>query len=115
MATLEEVKKEAGMLLGIVAEQDSLRAEDDSLLNRTYNQIYDELDNEGIAEWSQSGEIPDRVMPHVAALMAFSAAPKKSISEPKYNRILALRNVAKPEIRRLIIPKTQSVQKPVDY
>lgn len=115
MATLEQVRKEAGMILGIVSELDALRAEHDSMFERAYSQVYDELDNEGIAEWSSSGEVPDRVVPHVAALMAFNGISKIPLSSERYARVLALRNVAKPEIRRLIIPRTKSVEKPVDY
>jgi hypothetical protein len=115
MADLEAVRKRAGMLLGIVAEPDSLRAEDDSLLSRIYDEVYDSLDREGLAEWSKLGSVPDAVVPHIAAIMAFDAAVPKKISGEQFNRILALRNVARPEIRRLMIPDYESVEPVVDY
>ena len=115
MADLEAVRKRAGMILGIVSEVDSLRAEDDALFTRIYSEVYDSLDRENLAEWSKLGEIPDEVVPHVAALMAFDATVPKKISGEQFNRILALRNAARPEIRRLMIPDYESLERPVDY
>jgi hypothetical protein len=115
MADLEAVRKRAGMILGIVSEVDALRAEDDDLLTRIYDEVYDSLDREGLAEWSKLGSVPDSVVPHVAAMMAFDAATLKKTSGEQFNRILALRNVARPEIRRLVIPDYQSVEPIVDY
>lgn len=115
MATLEETKHKAGRLLGIVSMNRALKPEDDALLTESYAQVFDDLDEEGIASWPQDGEIPDRCMPHVAALMAFNVVTDKATSPERRAEILALRNVAKPEIRRQVTPASESADEAVDY
>jgi len=115
MADIQAVRKRAGMLLGIVSQPESLRAEHDALFVEIYDEVYDDLDREGLAEWSKAGAVPDSVAPHVAALMAFSAAVPLKISGEQFNRVLALRNVAKPEIRKIVLPDFESLERPVDY
>jgi hypothetical protein len=108
MATTEAMKHKAGRLLGFTSWGRALSADDDALLTESYVQVYDDLEEEGIAVWPYTGEIPDRCMPHVAALVAFNVTADKSVSPERYNTILTLRNVAKPEIRRLVTPAYES-------
>lgn len=115
MATLEDTKHKAGRLLGITAYGRALRADDDLLLAESYRQVYDSLDREGIAIWPENGAIPDRCMPHVAALMAFNVATDKAVSAETYSQVLALQNIAKAGIRRETTPKYESYTRAKDY
>jgi hypothetical protein len=115
MATIEAMKHKAGRLLGFTRYGQALNADDDALLTESYAQVYDDLDEEGIATWPSDGDIPDRVMPHVAALVAFNVTADKSVSAERYGAILALRNAAKPEIRRMVTPAYESYGNATDY
>jgi hypothetical protein len=115
MATIEAMKHKAGRLLGFTSWGRGLAADDDALLTESYAQIYDDLDEEGIATWPSTAEIPDRCMPHVAALVAFNVTADKSVSPERYSTILALRNVAKPEIRRMVTPAFEADDMAEDY
>lgn len=115
MATIEDVRHKAGRLLGIVRFGQALKADDDGLLTECYAQVYAKLKNEGIAVWASGGPVPDEAAPHVAALMAFNACDDKSVSTSRYNRILARRNVAMPEIRAATQPAYESLDEPEDF
>jgi hypothetical protein len=115
MATREEVRHKAGRMLGIVRFGQSLRTEDDSLLSESYTQVYDTLKNKGLAIWASTADLPDRVVPHVGALVAFNVADDKATSTERYNRIVSKRNVAMREIRSLVTPSHESLDKTVDY
>jgi hypothetical protein len=115
MATLAETRHKAGRILRIVRYGQALNADDDALLTEAYAQVYAQLKTEGIAVWASTGGVPDSVMPHVAALMAFSVTADKGVPADVYARTLALRNVATPEIRRLTKPMHESLDEPTDY
>jgi hypothetical protein len=115
MATVAETKHKAGRMLGVVRMLQALKAEHDALLQEAYDQAYADLDEEGYATWASTGEVPDAVMPHLAALMAFSVCTDLGVSAERYQAILAQRNVAMPNIRRLTTPAHESVDEPTDY
>lgn len=115
MATIEEVRHKAGRLLGVTRFGQALRAEDDQLLAEAYTQVYDELKDEGLDIWAPSGVVPDKIAPHLAALMAFNVVDDKGVSAERYSRILNQRNIAKPEIRKYATPPYESVDEPADY
>ena len=115
MATVAETKHKAGRMLGIARFGQSLKSEHDLLLQESYEQIYDDLDEEGLAIWASTGEVPERVVKHVAALIAFDVADDLGVAGDRYTRILAKRNVAMPEIRRLTTPAHESVEEETDY
>jgi hypothetical protein len=115
MATVDETKHKAGRMLGVVRFGQSLNSAHDLLLQEAYEQVYDDLAEEGQAIWASTGDVPRRVMPHVAALMAFSVTTDVGVSGDRYAAILAQRNVAKPEIRRLTTAAHETVNEPADY
>lgn len=115
MPTLEELRNEAGQLLGLTREGQSLAADHDAMLVKAYERAYDSLSNEGIAPWAEDGEVPARVLNHVAAIMAFDCSTKVSLSEARYNRILSLRNIARPEIRKEMASPYESYTEADDY
>jgi hypothetical protein len=115
MATVSETKHKAGRMLGVVRMNQALKPDHDALLEEAYGQVYDDLKEEGHAIWASTGTIPDSCMPHVAALMAFSVTTDVGVSGERYAAILAQRNVAKPEIRRLVTAAHETVNEPTDY
>ena len=102
-------------MLGIVKKPESLRSEHDTILTEAYDQEYAALKKEGLAIWASSGTVPDAVMPHLAALMAFQVADDLGISNDRYNRILSRRNVAMPEIRAYVTPEYEYTDDPTDF
>lgn len=115
MATVAETKHKAGRMLGVVRMLQSLKPDHDALLQEAYTQAYADLKEEGYATWTSTGAVPDPVMPHLAALMAFSCTTDIGVSGERYAAILANRNVAKPEIKRLVTAAHETVEEPTDY
>jgi hypothetical protein len=115
MATLAEVRHIAGELMGIVPYGRAMNAQDDLLLAEVYGQVYAELKSEGIAVWAAANDVPNEVAHHVGALMAFYAAPRKSVDAERYSLISAHRSVAKPEIRRYTTPQYETMSDPVGF
>lgn len=115
MATVAETKHKAGRLLACVRAGQSLRPEDDTLLQEAYLQVYGDLKTSGDATWASTAELPNEVMPHVAAWMAFLLIPDKGIAGERKALILDLYGIAKPEIKRLVTPAHETVEEPTDY
>ena len=115
MATVAETKHKAGRILGIVKQPESLRSEHDTILTEAYDAVYAQLKEEALAIWSSAGTVPNRVMEHVAALMAFNVADDLGVPNARYQRILARRNVALPNIRKFVTPTHESLEDPEDF
>jgi hypothetical protein len=115
MATVAETKHKAGRMLGVVRMNQALKPEHEAMLAEAYTQAYADLKEEGYATWASTGTVPDAVMPHLAALMAFACATDVGVSGERYTAILAQRNVAKPEIKRLVTAAHESITEPTDY
>ena len=86
-------------------------------LDQAYDYVYADLKDEQLTIWaSASGAtIPDGVAPHVAALMAFDATSDIGVSEERYQRILVKRNIAKPNIRKIVTPIYESLDEQTDF
>lgn len=84
-------------------------------LDTAYDQVYDELEQDGLTIWPKAGPIVDRVMAHLAALMAFNCVPSVPVSDERYRMILDKRNIAKPQIRRAVTKNYTSPDDVHDY
>ncbi len=101
--------------MGIVPYGRSLGAQDDLLLAEVYGQVYAELRSEGIAVWASGNDVPNELAHHMGAIMAYYAAPRKSVPADRYSLIASHAFAAKPEIRRFTTPPYETMSDPVDY
>lgn len=107
------VIKRAGNLLGILRIGQALPADKNLRLEQAYDEVYDQLNSENIAIWD--AEVPDRVVPHVVALMALNACDDVGVSPARYQRIVGKANVALREIRKQAQPEYVSNDDPEDF
>jgi len=114
MATVAEVKYSALELLG-VAQNDVLSTSQDARLTKSYNKVYSELNETGLATWAVAGVIPDEIAAHVEALMAYEASNAYFVDDIRYSRVLRLESKARREIRRLTVPDYESLDEPRDF
>ena len=102
MATAEQIRNRAAVMLGILAEEGetlpSYRAAD---LDKSYTEVYASLDTKGIAVWDSDEDVPDEYTPHVVTLVARGRVDDYSVSNDRYSRIVAAAREAKLEIREL--------------
>ena len=113
--TLDEVKFAALELLGVSQEGVSMTANHSTRMGRSYNKVFAELKETGLATWVAAGPVPDSVTEHVEALMAYEAKDAFYVSEKRHARIVAKERVARRELRRLTIPDYESLDEPVDF
>lgn len=115
MATKAEVKQSSLELLGVVEIGQSAESQHDTRIGKAYTQVYDDLKDEGLAIWATAGTIPDKIAPHLEALMAYNAMDSYAVSDARAQRITARVAVAKREIRGLITPDYESLEEPDNY
>ena len=114
--TLDEVKFAALELLGIQQGEDvAMTANHSTRMGRSYDKVYAELKDMGLATWVSAGPIPDKVADHVEALMAMEASSAFYVSDGRFARIAAKASQAKREIARLVTPDYESMDEPVDF
>lgn len=82
-------------------------------MEQSIDEVYEDLKAEGITTWTKQGDIPDSVVPHVAALAAFNRA--EDISQERYQRVAGMAGRAKREIRRIVTPHYSSAEEPTDF
>lgn len=115
MATVSAVHDGTMELLGVLALGKTISATDTARMTRAYDQVYDELKEEGLAYWPSAGPVPDKFVSYVEALMAFNACDTYSVSAERYQRIVNKAANSHREIRRLGAPDYESLDEPVDY
>ena len=113
--TLDEVKFAALELLGVAQEGVAITASQSARLGQSYDIVYDELKDMGLATWVSAGPIPDKVAPHVEAMMAYEASDAYYVADARLARIMKKESVARREIARLASPDYESMDDPVDY
>ena len=81
------------------------------------DEIYGELQAEGLAVWPSTGSVPTKLVRHVVNLVCLNRAD--GISIDRYNRFLseAGRNgsLAKREIRKIIATRYDNAEQPTDF
>lgn len=115
MATKAEVRNQVLQTMGILRIGQSATSQDKTEIETAYDELYADLKEEGLATWAAAGSVPSKVVPHVVALVAISRADTYGISDARYRRIAARSINAKREIRRLVTPKHESLDEPVNY
>lgn len=70
MATEAEVRDRAANDLGMLRLGQSLQNQDKVRIETAYDEVYEQLKEEGLATWASDGSIPTKLVPHVAILIA---------------------------------------------
>ncbi len=94
------------------------QAMDNDLLVRitaAYVEVYADLKKDQLVIWAAANSLPDGVGPHVASLMAFNCGASVHASQALYDRVVAARNIAKREIRRLVTPQYMTTDPAEDF
>lgn len=119
MATKAETRDRAATLLGRLKIGQALQHQDKVRIEAAYDEVYEDLKDEGLAIWATTASVPAAVVPHVAALMAWNCLDDYGVSDSRYQRILnkvgRRGETAKSEIRRLVTPEYESLDEPTAY
>lgn len=111
--TQAEIIKRAAYLLGILRVGQALPEDKRARIAEAYTETYDQLNTESINTWST--DIPDEVVPHVAAIMALNCCDDFGVSPARYQRIVAKANIALREIRKHTTPDYESLTSVEDF
>lgn len=102
-------------MLGLLRFGQDLQNQDQVRIEAAFDEVYDDLKDEGLAIWASTAAVPTELVPHMAALVAMNCTEDYGVSDSRYQRIAAKAGVAKREIRRLVTPAFESLEEPADY
>jgi len=116
VATKADVRDRTAELLAVkrIGGQ-TLQHEHVARINSAYDEVYDALKEDGLAVWASAGAIPDRVVPHLVALMAWNVIDDYGVSNERYSRIVSRASVAMSEIKKAVRAPYESQEAPADY
>lgn len=119
MATKAEIRDRAANDLGILRLGQSLQHQDKVRIESAYDEVYEELKDEGLAIWASTAEVPTKLVRHVVALVADNCLSTYGVNEARFARIKLAAGqdgeTAKRAIRKNITPEYESTDEPVDY
>ena len=114
--TKAEVRDRAANDLGVLPlNGDALQSQHVTRIEQAYDEVYEDLKDEGLAIWASTASVPNNIVPHMAALVANNCLGSYAVSESRYVRIKNEASFAKREIRRLTAPDYVSQDEPTDY
>ena len=116
MATIAEVKKRVGSLLGLTRVGQDLSEPYVTRINTGYSEVIAALKVDNLVVWNTStGTIPDSIAPHIIARIAFNLIDEAGVSGDRYDRIVARYNISMPEIRKAIRDDYVDLEEATDY
>jgi len=119
MSTKAEVKAKALQMLGVLRLGQSAQNQDDVSIGDSYTEVYNQLKTLGLATWASTASVPNDIVPHMVALVAYNSVYFDGVSEARAQRILLKVGVngetAKREIRLLTTPAFESLDEPKNY
>ena len=115
MATKQEARDRAAEILGRLKPGQSLASQDATRITSAYTEVYAQLKKDGLAIWTESGTIPDDILPHLAAIMAENAMNTYGISEERRPRVETAAAVGRREIQKFATPDYESQDEPDDF
>lgn len=86
--TLSSLKDRVAQKLRIVANGETVDANDLTLIEAKYDEIYDELNNLGRVDFVRAGPIGTTHSNHVIAIVAARCADDFEIPEPRLQRLM---------------------------
>ncbi len=115
MASKQAIRDRAASDLGRLRLGQQLQYQDQVRIESAYDEVYEDLKDEGLAIWASTADAPTRLVPHLVALVAENCLDTYGVPNDRYQRIKLAAQQAKPEIRRLVIPRHESLEAPTDY
>jgi hypothetical protein len=113
--TKAQIRDRVANDLGILALGQSLQSQDVHRIEQAYNEVYDDLKENGLAIWALTDVVPDKVVPHIVALIAFNCLNTYGVSNDRYIRIKANYDIAEKKIRELVSSEYVPMEEPTDY
>lgn len=119
MATKADIRQQVGEDLGLVPVGQLLESQDQIRIDSAYDSVYARLKELGLATWAVAGDIPTKLVPYVALLMAEKLLISYSVPESRYVRIknevgvdgqTAISNIAE-----MIVPEYESTDTGQDF
>lgn len=80
-----------------------------------YTEVYLQLQEQSIAYWGQTADVPNEVANEVAALMAWSRVNDHGVSDKRYQRLLIEMRSAEPMIRKMSVRNYRSASEPENF
>lgn len=90
-------------------------SEDVSLVGAKYDEVYAELNERGLVNWSSTGEIPNTHAQAVIAIVAFRSADDFYVDEQRYQRLGAEEQGAEKLLRQMEYIPYVSTDEPVYF
>jgi hypothetical protein len=120
MANQQAMINRAAQWLGVRRLGQALQADHQARIAAAYAEVYDQLKNEGLAVWASDGEVPDKIVASVAALMAWNCLDTYKVSADLYQRIVNATGgeegeIAKAKIRKYTTTPYTSTDSPTDF
>ena len=100
--TKSELRDRAAHDLGKIRLDGSLQHQDKVRIEQGYDEVYDELEEEGLATWPIDGPIPNKVVKYVSGLVALNCALTYSLSQERLAAIYEVVGVDGEEGKRMI-------------
>lgn len=113
MATKAELRDQVLEYIGKKRIGQSVTNELQVDIEQAIDEVYADLQSDKLATWSSTGAIPNDVLPHVKALVAFRRS--SGLSMERKQVIMNDANIAKREIRRIIAPNHEPIEEPTDF
>lgn len=110
--TKAQIVERVARKLGKLAAGQNLEADFEDQLNDTYDQVYDMLENKGLAAWSDDS-VPDRFVPHIVSMVARDHIG--GIPQGRQQEIVADEAKAMLSIANMINRRTPTPRKPRGY
>lgn len=110
-----EIRNRALEELGVIQVGTSPQDQDKVRVEEYYDQVYDILKDDGLNIWASTANCPDKLCPHMIALVAERGLNTYSTSNERYLRITNMANVARREIPKMVQPEYEGLDDPTDY
>jgi len=82
-------------------------------ITQAIDEVYADLQTDQLMTFAEDGAIPNHVLPHIKALVAFRRS--SGLSQERYQRLLGDVGQAKREIRRIIAPVFANDDEPDEF
>ena len=113
MATKVELRNQVLEYLGRKIVGQSPQTKDEVDIEQAIDEVYADLQSDKIMSFGAAGAVPNDVLPHIKALVAFRRS--SGLSPERFQRVAQDAGLAKREIRRLVAPLHTPIDWPVDY
>jgi hypothetical protein len=113
--TKTEVKDRAARMIGFLDIGDTLAGDQDTRMDEAWDAVHAWLKNKGLDAFPTAGPVPDEMVPHIKALIAFDAMDDFHAPPSKKQDITVKQTIAQRDLPGLVLADHESLEEPVDY